>query len=404
MFTNVIGLHTTTPSCPRLEHDEVDPSTPASQVNMSNDPFRPYNGLPDLPPDLSALMTPAVYGKVIQAHRGLAELKGYCQTLPNPELLLNAVVLQEGKDSSEVENIVTTQDELFRAAAAEETGEKKSIPPPAREVLRYRQAVYHGWGALKQTGLITSNTLVQIVQRLKENDAGVRKNQVVIGNPSSGKVIYTPPEGEALLREKLRALEIFMNDDAGPGAEIDPLVRMALVHYQLEAIHPFYDGNGRTGRILNVLYLIQQGLLDTPVLYLSAYILRHKPDYYRRLRLVTEDGTWAEWVIYMLEAVRSTSNDTLGLVREINALLVELAETAKAGMKNGYSRDLIRLIFRQPYCKIQFVVDEGLASRVTASRYLSDLERLGVLQSMQVHREKYFINYRLLDLLASSRP
>lgn len=373
---------------------------------MSYDPSSPYNGLPDLPPDLTPFMTPEVYGKVIQAHRGLAELKGYCQTLPNPELLLNAVVLQEGKDSSEIENIVTTQDELFRAAAAEVTGKKNDITDPAKEVLRYRQAVYYGWSRLQETGLITTNTLVQIVRRLKENDAGVRTSQVVIGNPSSGKVIYTPPAGETLLRNKLRMLETFMNDEEGGGApaHVDPLVRMALVHYQFEAIHPFYDGNGRTGRILNVLYLMHQGLLDSPVLYLSAYILRHKHDYYRLLRGVTENGSWDEWVMYVMDAVRSTSNATLGLVREINALLEELAERAKTGMKNGYSRDLIRLLFRQPYCKIQFVVDEGLASRVTASRYLADLERLGVLRSLQVHREKYFINYRLLDLLASFRP
>ena len=373
-------------------------------MHMSLDPLRPYNELPDLPPDRVDLTTPRLYEQIIQAHRALAELKGYCQTLPNPEILLNAVVLQEGKDSSEIENIVTTQDELFRAAAAEATGRSTIEATPAKEVLRYRQAVYHGWSVLKETGLITTNTLVQIVQRLKENDSGVRHGRVVIGDPVGGRVIYTPPEGETLLRKKLAALETFVNDESGPGVGLDPLVRMALAHYQFEAIHPFYDGNGRTGRILNVLYLMQQGLLDLPVLYLSAYVLRRKSEYYRLLRLVTEEGAWLDWVVYMLEAVRATSYATLALVRDVNALLEEVAETARRGMKNGYSRDLIRLIFRQPYCRIQFVVDEGLASRVTASRYLSALERLGILHSVQVHREKYFVNHGLFDLLAAFRP
>lgn len=367
-------------------------------------PEKPFNALPDLPPDLSALQTPEMFSRLIAAHRGLAELKGYCQTLPNPELLLNAIILQESKDSSEIENIVTTQDELFRAAAVEMASDPSATPGPAKEVLRYREAVYHGSALLKDRGLITTNMLAEIVQRLKENDAGVRKNAVAIGSSSSRKVIYTPPQGETLLRQKLYALESFINDDQGSAAGIDPLVRMALVHYQFEAIHPFYDGNGRTGRILNVLYLMHQGLLDYPILYLSAYILQQKPEYYRLLQGVTETGAWAEWVNFMLEAVRATSLTTLGLVREINELLERLANTAKTEMQNGYSRDLIRLIFRQPYCKIQFVVNEGLASRATASKYLAELERVGILKSTQVQREKYFINYQLLELLASFRP
>jgi len=369
-----------------------------------NDPEKPFNALPDLPPDLSVLQTPEMFSRIIAAHRGLAELKGYCRTLPNPDLLLNSIILQESKDSSEIENIVTTQDDLFRAAAVELARDPSAATGPAKEVLRYREAVYHGSARLKERGLITTNILAEIVQCLKGNDAGIRKNTVAIGSSSSGKVIYTPPEGETLLRQKMYALESFINDGEGAVAGIDPLVRMALIHYQFEAIHPFYDGNGRTGRILNVLYLMQQGLIDYPVLYLSAYILQRKPDYYRLLREVTEEGAWTDWVSYMLEAVRATSLTTLGLVREINELLERLADAAKAKMQNGYSRDLIRLIFRQPYCKIQFVVDEGLASRATASKYLAELERVGILKSTQVYREKYFINYQLLELLASFRP
>lgn len=364
---------------------------------MSFDPQRPYNDLPDLPPSRERLETVAIFRQVVQARSSLAELKGYCETLPNPELLLNAVVLQESKDSSEIENIVTTQDELFRAAAQAQAG--GMIPAGTKEVLRYREAVYLGWDELKKTGLLTTNTLVRIVQRLRDTDAGIRRQTgTVIGNSRTGEVIYTPPEGEGVIRDKLRSLERFMHEDE----TLDPLIRMALVHYQFEAIHPFSDGNGRTGRILNVLYLMQQELLDYPVLYLSAYILKYRSEYYSRLRGVTERDDWEAWVCYMLEAVHTTARATLHLIREVNALLNEMAETAKEGMKNGYSRDLIRLLFRQPYAKIQFVVEEGIAKRATASRYLSELEGLGLLHSVQVHREKYFINYRLLDLLSSA--
>jgi Fic family protein len=297
-----------------------------------------------------------------------------------------------------------------------------ALPASVKEVLRYREAAYDGWHRLQETGVLTTNQLVHIVQALKGNDAGVRTTGVVIGNRTSQEIIYTPPEGEAVIRDKLAGLERFMNveeaEDAPDSelsaslfdtaeqtaAHVDPLVRMALVHYQFEAIHPFYDGNGRTGRILNVLYLIHQGLLDSPILYLSAYILGHRTEYYRLLRSVTEDGAWEAWIVYMLEAVRATALATLDLIRAINSLMERMAETAREGMKNGYSRDLIRLLFQQPYCKIQFVIDEGLGSRMTASRYLADLERLGLVRTQQVHRDKYFVNHGLLDLLAAFRP
>lgn len=370
---------------------------PQNAPSTAFDPRQPYNALPDLPPLADSLETPSLLKKIIAARSSLAELKGACQSLPNPDLLLNAVVLQEGKDSSEIENIVTTQDELFRAAASAEVG--ASVPAATKEVLRYREAMYLGWDELEHTGLIVTNTLVRIMQRLRDTEAGIRKQPgTVIAKAGSGDLVYTPPEGESIIRDKLAALERYMYDDD----QYDPLVRMALSHYQFEAIHPFSDGNGRTGRILNVLYLMQQGLLTHPVLYLSGYILRRRQEYYQLLRGITERQEWRPWLDYMVEAVRVTAQATLRLIRDIHDLLEKYVETAKSGMSTGYSRDLIRLIFHQPYCKIQMVVDAGLARRVTASKYLSELEELGMLHCIQIQRDKYFINHGLLDLLADA--
>lgn len=360
---------------------------------MGFDSRRPYDELPSLPPELAFLRSESTIQQLIDAHRALAELKGSCRSLPNPDLLLNSVILHESKDSSEIENIVTTQDELFRAAAV---NQKDIASDASKEVLRYREAVYLGLDELHKYSLLTSNTFVRIVQCLKGNDAGIRRNKVVIVNPISGRVIYTPPNGANLIRSKLRSLEQFIHADNS----LDPLVKLALIHYQFEAIHPFYDGNGRTGRILNILFLIQQGLLDSPVLYLSAFILRHKSDYYRLLTAVTERVMWDEWVAYILTAVAETARDTLALVRQISQLQEELADVARKGMRNGYSLDLMYLIFHQPYCKIQHLVQAGIASRATASKYLGDLNRLGILREKQVHRDKYFVNDRLLALLS----
>ncbi len=361
---------------------------------MTFDPDRPFNELPDLPPDLAFLQDGLLVQHLIEAHRALAELKGSCRTLPNPELLLNSVILHEGKDSSEIENIVTTQDELFRAASVKV---QDSMSGPTREVLRYREAVSVGLKELQKNKLLTANTFIKIVQCLKGNDAGIRKNRVVIANPVSAEIIYSPPEGEHLIREKLHGLERFIHHDDA----VDPLVKLAFIHHQFEAIHPFFDGNGRTGRILNILFLIQQDLLELPVLYLSAFILKHKTEYYHVLRRVTERVEWAEWVMYILRAVAETAQGTLALVRDINQLMADIEHEARSGMRTGYSLELIHALFYQPYCKIQHLVDAGIASRVTASKYLADLDRLGILQTKRVHRDKYFVNHRLLSLLSN---
>lgn len=363
---------------------------------MEINPERPFDHLPDLPPDSKSLESRETVALLVRAHRALAELKGSVRQLPNPELLLNTVVLQEGKDSSEIENIVTTHDELYRAASVRPDQRQSR---PAKEVLRYREAISVGLAELRKDNLITTNTLVRIVQTIKANDAGIRTIRVVIANPASGRVIYTPPDGEQIVRDKLRSLEQFIHTDH----DLDPLIEMALIHYQFEAIHPFSDGNGRTGRILNSLYLIQQNLLDSPVLYLSKYILANRADYYRLLLGVTMNNDWLEWIQFMLAAIESTARGTLDLVNDITTLMNVVSQNAKKEMSTGYSLDLIQAIFRNPYCKIQHLVDADIASRVTASKYLSELERIGILKLQIVHRDKYFVNHGLLDIVSTNR-
>ena len=360
---------------------------------MGFDPELPYNDLPDLWPERVPLRSPETVALLVKAHRVLAELKGSVRQLPNPELLLNAIVLQEGKDSSEIENIVTTQDDLYRAAALRSDQNRSG---PAKEVLRYREAVSIGLAELRKENLITTNTLVKIAQTIKANNAGIRKVPVVIADPASDQIFYTPPDGEKLIRDKLRSLEEFINLNS----DLDPLIAMALIHYQFEAIHPFLDGNGRSGRILNTLFLIQRNLLDSPVLYLSQYILAHRTEYYRLLLGVTTNRDWLEWIHFILAAIESTARITLELVSDITFLMDEVSRRARKEMSNGYSQELMHAIFHNPYCKIQHLVDAGIASRVTASKYLSELNRIGILELNVVHRDKYFVNHGLLDLLS----
>ena len=366
---------------------------------MPSDRDTPYNDLPDLPPPVE-IETGAVLREAIRANRLLAELKGYCQTLPNPELLLNTVVLQESKDSSAIENIVTTQDELYRAVAAPD--DPRQATPEAKEVLRYREAVYTGMRELERTGAITTNLLIRIMQTLKETTADVRRVPgTKLANPFTKDVIYTPPEGEGLLRDKLYALERFINEES---RELDPLVTTALAHYQFEAIHPFADGNGRTGRILNVLYLVQQDLLTLPVLYLSGYVIQHKRDYYRLLRQVTEAGAWHEWVLYMLRAVAETSQTTLDKIRQMQALLTETLETARDTLSRAPAREIVDLMFSYPYLRIRMLEEAGIAKRQAASKYLNALADAGLLQPVKLGRDVYFINHALMRLFVEPEP
>lgn len=355
----------------------------------------PHNDLPDLPPKIN-LETPTILKATIKANRLLGELKGYCQTLPDPRLLINTVILQESKDSSAIENIVTTQDELYRAIVSIE--DSQGISSSTKEVLLYREAIYKGLAKLENTSLLTTNTMVGIMQQLKNTEEGIRKGiGTRLANPQTKKIIYTPPEGEDLIRRKLFALEKFIHDEKN---ELDPLIKMALMHYQFEAIHPFSDGNGRTGRILNVLYLVQQKLLTLPVLYLSSYIINNKSDYYRLLREVTEEQNWEEWILYMLNAIAETSSFTLKKIDDIQKLKESVTAQVKSVLKASYKSELVDLIFSFPYVKIKALEDNNIAKRQTASTYLQQLAKANILQPIKIGKEMYYINQKLMNIIS----
>lgn len=356
---------------------------------MSFNRNQPFNDLPPLPPAVE-VETPVVLKKAIAASRALAELKGLAQLIPNQGILIDGLVLQEARLSSEIENIVTTDDELYKAAA----DAHGSASPETKEVLRYRQALRYGFEQIKSRPL-TTNLFIEIARIIKQMDFDIRRVPGTRIANGKGETVYTPPEGEAVIRDKLAALEQFIHAEDG----LDPLVKLALVHYQFEAIHPFPDGNGRTGRILNILFLVAQGLLGLPVLYLSRYIIDHKAAYYEGLRRVTEEGSWEDWVLYMLSAVEETSARTQDRINRILALMESVGELVKARAPGIYSKDLIEVVFQHPYCKIQFLERAGLGARQTCSKYLRELERLEILHGEKVGREVYFINRGLVELL-----
>ncbi len=350
---------------------------------------QPYNDLPLLPPAVD-LESKAVLKQAISANRVLANLRGLAAQIPNQDMLIRSIVLQEARLSSEIENIVTTNDELYRADADPDG----KTAPHTKEVLRYRQALYHGLVAMGQRPLST-NLFVEIVGMIKQGDLGIRAVPGTALKNEAGEVVYTPPVGEALIRDKLGNLEQFIHADD----DIDPLIKMAVMHYQFEAIHPFPDGNGRTGRILNLLYLVDRGLLDIPVLFLSRYIIAHRPAYYEGLRRVTEEGAWENWILFMLRAIEETARQTFDQVQAILALMEEIRARVQDQAPAIYSKDLVEVIFRHPYTKIQFVVDAGIAKRQTASSYLQTLAGLGILSEEKFGREKYYINDALLKAL-----
>jgi Fic family protein len=360
-------------------------------IDMSFSPDKPYNYLPPLPPD-AEIETPAVLKSAIAANRSLAELKGKSESLPNPSILINSIVLQEAKSSSEIENVVTTNDKLFTALSADDS----RVDLQTKEVLRYRQALWKGVEHIKNHPLST-DLFIRLMQIIKETDEGIRTDPgTVIANPNTRKIIYWPPEGEELIRNLLVNLEDYIRAEDG----VDPLIKMAVMHYQFEAIHPFDDGNGRTGRLLNILYLMKKELLLHPVLYLSNAIINQKQDYYKLLRGVTEQQEWEPWILFMLNAVEKTSSATMARIGQILDLLNETLELAKEKLPNRvYSKELIELLFEQPYCKVKYLVDRGIAKRQTAAEYLRELEDAGILRSKQVGRENLFVNIKLYDLL-----
>jgi Fic family protein len=353
---------------------------------MPFDRSQPHNDLPLLPPAVE-LESKAVLKQAIAANRVLANLRGLAAQIPNQGVLINSIVLQEARLSSEIENIVTTNDELYRADADADG----KADAHTKEVLRYREALYHGFAALKDRPLST-NLFIEIAQRIKQMDLQARAVPGTALKNERGEVVYTPPVGDAVIRDKLSNLEKFIHADD----DLDPLVKMAVMHYQFEAIHPFPDGNGRTGRILNLLFLVEKGLLDIPVMFLSRYIIAHRAAYYEGLRRVTEEQDWENWLLYMLRAVESTAQQTFDQVNRIRDLMEQVRERVQREAPGVYSKDLIEVIFKQPYTKIQFVVDAGIAKRQTASGYLQTLAGLGVLRESKHGREKYYINDALL--------
>ncbi len=354
-------------------------------------PDIPYNDLPDLPPKID-LETTGIFKAAIKAHQSLAELKGFCQTLPEPEIILNTVILQESKDSSAIENIVTTQDELYRAALVI----LEDLPSATKEVLRYREAIYAGLRQFEKTGLLTLRSVIDIMQTIKNSSQQLRRMPgTKLANPVTGNVLYTPPAPE-YIDAKMRAWEAFANSDT----LTDPLIKMALLHYQFEAIHPFADGNGRTGRIINVLYLIKENLLSLPILYLSDYIIRNKNQYYSLLQSTTQNETWEEWVLFMLRGVDETARNTLTLISKIGELERRTLEEMRQLSGRLPVHDLNKLIFSFPYIKIKILIDRGIAKRQTASVYLQYLAELGILEPQKVGRDIYYINKRLVQLLA----
>ncbi len=369
-------------------------SKKADFLNMTFDPAKPFNELPLLPPQVD-LETKAILKACIQARAALAELKQAGELLPNQGLLINTLPLMEAKDSSEIENIVTTTDKLFQYAE-----EDTHADAATKEALRYRTALYQGYLALAERPLSTS-TAVTVCSTIKGMDMDIRRVPgTTITNSGTGEIIYTPPVGETNIRNLLANWEQYLHADD----DIDPLIKMAVGHYQFEAIHPFIDGNGRTGRVLNILYLINAGLLPLPILYLSRYIMQNRADYYRLLTAITRDENWQEWVIYMLQAVEQTARWTTEKIAAVRDLIAHTTDYVKTKLPKIYTRELVDLIFQMPYCRIQNLVDANIAQRQTASVYLKKLCEIGVLIELAEGKEKLFVHPKLINLLTRDEP
>jgi len=334
-----------------------------------------------------------VLKKIVSSNRALAELKGVAQTIPNQSILINALALQEAKDSSEIENIVTTHDELYRADI-----NSSNITNQAKEVKRYKDALYSGFTLIKEQKLLLKKHIVQIRQVLENNEAGIRtQSGTSLKNDKTGEIIYMPPQNHEDIQSLMDNLEEYINTPTLD--EFDTLTKMAIIHYQFESIHPFYDGNGRTGRIINILYLILNELLELPILYLSSYIIANKNDYYRLLNEVRTKDNWEEWILYILDGVEVTAKNTINMIKEINALMETTKEKLMQELPKVYSKDLLELLFKHPYTKINFLVDELDITRKTAGVHLRAIEETGILQSVKFGRDVYFINQELFKIL-----
>lgn len=341
--------------------------------------------------------TRAVLKKLAQAHRSLAELKGMITSIPNQAILLETLTLREARESSAIENIISTFDEIYQSNLFSNL----FASPAAKEVHQYAAALKKGFELVKQHQLLTSNYILQIQEVVEQNKAGFRKLPgTKLLNDKTGQVVYVPPQEYESIVSLMNNLEVFINDDAMMDA--DPLVKMAIIHHQFESIHPFYDGNGRTGRIINILYLVQKDLLHLPVLYLSHYIIQHKSDYYRLLQEVRDTGSWEEWILFMLDGVEKTAAESVTLIASIKELMQQYKQLIRGNYPKLYSQDLLNNLFKYPYTKIEYLQKDLQISRSTAIRYLDILVNAGILTKHKVGRDNYFLNAKLFDLLAGN--
>lgn len=343
------------------------------------------------------LETKQILKKVAIAHRALAELKGAADTIPNRTILINTLSLQEAKDSSAIENIITTHDELYRADALK----KEFASTASKEVYNYAAALRHGFEIVKEKGMLTNNHILQIQDSIEENRAGFRKLPgTELKNDKTGEVVYTPPQHPDEILRLMDNLEQFINDNSL--CDWDPLIKMAVIHHQFESIHPFYDGNGRTGRIINILYLVKEDLLKIPILYLSRYINQNKSLYYSLLQKVRTEGAWIEWIIFILDGIEITSLQTINQIHGIRLLMQKHKQRMRSELPKIYSQDILNNIFRHPYTKIDFIMSDLKVTRITATRYLDELARIGLLDKQKIGRDNYYINIDLYELLGNT--
>ena len=340
------------------------------------------------------LKTEKILEQLTISSRALAELKGYANTIPNMHILINAVTINEAKDSSAIENIVTTHDDIYKVLT--ESGYKEEN---AKEVVDYRNAIWSGYEQIKKDGFISTNTIVKIQGIIEHNNAGIRKLPgTELKNSLTGETIYTPPQNEKDIREYLKNLENFINSNDN----IDPLIKMCLIHYQFESIHPFYDGNGRTGRILNILYLVLNNLIDSPILYLSKYINETKQEYYKLFKEVREKNNYEGWILYILKGVEITSKETIKLIEKVQNEMRTYKEEFISKLPKIYSKKLLESLFYEVYTKISYVEKACSVTRITATSYLNKLEEVGLLESEKIGREKIYKNTRLIKLLSEN--
>ena len=370
-----------------------DITNPADEIRKEEK--YPIPSLP-LPYDLE---TKEVLKQLNRANRKLAELKGVAQTIPNERILISSLTLQEAKDSSEVENIVTTQDDLYRAGL---DPSHQFINAATKEVLFYREAINEGFRMVRNKDILTLNDIKHVQEILEQNTAGFRTTPgTQLKRENDGAVIYTPPQDGMAIVRYMSNLEQFINDDHL--SQLDPLIKMAIIHHQFESIHPFYDGNGRTGRIINILYLVITGMLDLPILYLSRYITHNKGEYYRLIQAIRDKNTdnaaeWEAWILFMLKGVEVTAEDTISLVKNIGRLMAEYKNVIRPDFGSKYNHELLNGLFYHPYTKIDHVVANMQVSRQTASKYLDRIVALGLLKKEKMGKENYYINTRLLNL------